>query len=338
MPSLPRLQHLLDRYLHNTITSRELDEFWQLVSRLSDEDMADLGLSEFWDDPSLNKEGDTNWKKVYSRLQGRIGSHDIDYTKIIHPQRSTFRRLAVAASVLVVIAAALLFMFLPSRTKTRQPALISRSAFDLQVIRLPDGTIVTLNHNSKLDYPKAFDGATREVYLYGEGFFDVHHNASKPFLVHTGNLVVRVLGTAFNIKAYDSDEQIAVTVSRGKVQVQKNNTEKILGLLTAGDQLVVDKKAAVATQAKVDVKDILNWKTRDLVFDNKTVDEAAVIIGNYFGVEIKFEEEALRRCRFTASFSGEDDIGQVMNVITLLTGSSWKKDDEIIRINGKGCD
>jgi transmembrane sensor len=70
---------------------------------------------------------------------------------------------------------------------------------------LPDGTTVVLNKKSKLSYPVEFTGSTREVFLTGEAFFDVAHNPSKPFKVHTGVFVTKVLGTAFSIKAYPGD-------------------------------------------------------------------------------------------------------------------------------------
>lgn len=333
-----RLKQLLDKYLKGNITHTELEEFWQLMSSLSENDLVDEEMSKFWSDPSLDKNSQADWEGVYSRLQQRMDDQQIDYARIIQPRRS-IRPWVIAASFLFLLAVSFLLVLNPFEKNKKDAIVSSRSSFDLQVIRLPDGTAVTLNHNSKLDYPNTFNGKTREVYLYGEAFFDVKHDPLKPFIVHTGNVITRVLGTAFNIKAYDNEENIAVTVSRGKVQVQKNNEDKVFGLLVAGDQLTVDKKEDKALQTKVDVSGILQWKTKDLVFDDKTIDEASVIISNYFGVEIHFANESLRKCRFTASFNGsDDDLKQVLDVMTVLTGSTWTKDDkEIIWIGGKGC-
>jgi len=334
-----RLKYLLGKYLQNTINKEELEEFWLLMSKLSDNDLVDMEIANLWNDPSLDKDRDVNWETVYDRLQQRMDDQDIDYAKVITMRSKKWKQFAVAALVIGLLIFSSFFLFRPS-TKEKSIAISSQSSYDLQVIRLPDGTVVTLNHNSKLDYPGVFNNATREVYLYGEAFFDVKHDASKPFIVHTGNFITRVLGTAFNIKDYEGDKDMSVTVSKGKVQVQKNNTEKILGLLVAGDQLILNKKMGSILQQKVNVNEIINWKTKDMAFDNKTVDEASVIISNYFGIEIKFTDKKLRRCRFTANFrGGEDDLKQVMDVITELTNSTWKKDSkDIIWLDGKGCD
>ena len=333
---LLRLKQLLNNYLHNTISPDELDELWQLLEKLPENDLVDLQIAGLWNDPALNRENGVDWERVYSRLQSRMHEPNMDYTRLMRPRKGRWKGLAIAASLLFAIAVSS-YLFTSLRKATPAGIVSTRRNPGLQLLRLSDGTSVTLNQNSRLEYPKTFNGATREVVLYGEAFFDVHHDSSRPFMVHTANLVVRVLGTAFNIKSYDMDEKIAVTVSRGKVQVQRKSNQKILGMLTAGEQLLVDKNAGVALQNKVDVKGVLVWKTI-LDFDNKTVGEAAAIISSYFGVEIKFDNEALRSCRFTADLSeNENDLSQVMNVITLLTGSTWTKNENIIRISGKGC-
>ena len=333
---LLRLKQLLDSYLHDRINPDELDELWQLMEKLPEADQVDLQIAGFWNDPALSRENRVDWERVHSRLQDKMHEPHIDYTRLLRPRKARVKQLAIAASLLFVIAVSS-YLFVTLRKPPAIEVVASKRNSGLQLLRLSDGTTVTLNQHSRLEYPKTFDGATREVVLYGEAFFDVHHDASRPFMVHTANLVVRVLGTAFNIKSYDADEKIAVTVSRGKVQVQSNNTRKVLGLLTAGEQLLIDKKADVALQNKVDVKEVLVWKTI-LDFDNKTVGEAAAIISNYFGVDIQFDNESLRSCRFTADLSeNENDLAQVMNVITLLTGSAWTQEDNTIRISGKGC-
>jgi ferric-dicitrate binding protein FerR (iron transport regulator) len=85
-----------------------------------------------------------------------------------------------------------------------------------QLINLPDGSKVVLNANSKLEYPPGFSNNTREVYLDGEAYFDIAHDPGKPFIVHTGSISTRVLGTAFNINAYRSQQFVEVTVTRVK--------------------------------------------------------------------------------------------------------------------------
>ena len=87
----------------------------------------------------------------------------------------------------------------------------------------PDGSIVTLNRNSKLIFPKHFTKNVREVTITGEAFFDVKPNTSKPFIINAGNVQVKVLGTSFNVCAYPGTETVEVVVESGKVQVTRKN-------------------------------------------------------------------------------------------------------------------
>jgi ferric-dicitrate binding protein FerR (iron transport regulator) len=87
-----------------------------------------------------------------------------------------------------------------------------------------------------------------------------------------------------------------------------------------------------------DTQQILAWKTDDLLFDNTSLDEAAVLLGNHFGVELRFRNEALRHCRFTADLS-EKTLEQALDIICTITRSTWKKEeDQKIWLDGKGCD
>ncbi|WP_163024732.1 FecR family protein, partial [Pseudomonas viridiflava] len=104
-----------------------------------------------------------------------------------------------------------------------------KSGNEHQKVNMPDGSTVILNNNSSISYPKVF-GVKRAVTLTGVGYFDIRHDLKKSFTVHTGNLSTVVLGTAFNIKAYDRDHEISVTVTRGKVSVLDSNAA--LAILT----------------------------------------------------------------------------------------------------------
>lgn len=333
-----RVKYLLSQYFRKAITGEELREFWRLLSGLSEEQLAELGADKLWNDPSLHTENDVNWESVYNRLHQEMDNSTLDYNRIITRKSVKWKRLAWAASLLVLIAAGTFVYFLNTGRKEGLQVATSQHAHQFQVLRLPDGTVVTLNQQSRLEYPADFIDKTREVYLYGEAFFEVQHDPSRPFLVHTGNITTRVLGTSFNIKAYGDENDIAVAVSTGKVQVQKKD-KTVLGLLTAGDQLIIDRKKENAAIARVDVADIGVWKTPDLYFDNMTVEEAVEVIGRHFNVEIKLENELLGKCRFTARFTGKDaSIKQVLDVITILTATGWEREDStIIRIYGKGC-
>jgi ferric-dicitrate binding protein FerR (iron transport regulator) len=190
-----------------------------------------------------------------------------------------------------------------------------------------------------LSYPANFTGKAREVYLTGEAFFDVAHNKERPFMVHTGRFVTKVLGTAFNIRAYDTDPEVRVIVARGKVQVQNEtgSQNSTLGVLLPGEQLIVNKVSATASLAKVNVDDALEWKNDDLKFENITLEKAAQIFSRHYEIQIQFKNKTLLNCRFTGDFSN-DNLVQALDVICALTNATWKKDGSgVVWIEGKGC-
>lgn len=340
-----RLQWLLHKYIQNTATRAELEEFWNLMSELSDNDLIQLDIKNHWNSSAgTDPSAEVDWNRAYHLLKQKIETQQVDYTwRIQAAKRRQYIYLGLAASLLVCVVVLTWRLsgnkMANGQQKTAVAATEKTRQSRHQTINLPDGTRVTLNENSKLDYPASFYQSTRDVYLTGEAFFDVKHDAKKPFLVHTGKFVTRVLGTAFNIRAYPGDAAMAVTVARGKVQVQSDSTKKTLGVLSAGDQLVIDKTSAQTLYTRANIEKELEWKANDMVFDNATVDEAAIALSNRFGVTFHFQNELLRHCRFTADFSN-DSLKQSLDVICTLINAEWKqgRDAGTILIDGIGCE
>ncbi len=331
-----RLKYLFKKYLDNTCSKQDLEEFWQLMSELSENDFVLQELQEQWQkEENTHPTGNEELDRVFERVQQKISKYETGYTTKVRRIGNSRMYMAIAASLLLCIALGWWYFSNTPAEKTMPPTLAKENP--LRVITLPDGTTVTLNHDSHLDYPAAFGDSSREVSLTGEAYFDVAHNPAKPFLVHTGAFVTRVLGTAFNIRAYTKDSLVAITVERGKVQVQRQDNKKSLSILQAGDQLIIDKQAGTPHLAKADVKLVTQWKDNDLLFDNIRFEEAAVILGRHFNITLQFRNDALRNCRFTVDFTGKS-LEEILYVIGQLTRSTWtNENNEVIWLEGEGC-
>ncbi|MDH7461158.1 FecR domain-containing protein [Chitinophagaceae bacterium 26-R-25] len=329
-----RLKFLLQKYLAGNCTQQELDEFWLLMSELSENDSVETELADLWNtEAEPDAASNVDWNKLSAKLQHRIDEHKIDYLSVASNDKKRKRLWILTAAASAIICIIFSWWFTGKNSSQLANTKPQHKAPVLQIVNLPDGTVVTLNNGSKLDYAVAFNGKSRDVYLVGEAYFDVAHDAKKPFYVHTGNYSVKVLGTAFNVKAYPGDKAISVTVEKGKVQVEKSNSSKPLGVLSAGDQLIVNEQSVQTKVEKVDVHQVLEWKDDLLVFDDISFEEASVIIGNYFGVELKFKDEALRNSRFTGDFR-RSSLDDVLDIICPLTKSKWyKENDKIIWID-----
>lgn len=260
------------------------------------------------------------------------GSDSTSKSKIVFINRR-FLKPAVAAAIFIGVALGLFFYYHSATETTNnrdvvQASLSSKSKLtgenasvvhtkENRVIFLPDGSEVILSPGSKLNYPSSFDGmGTREVFLDGQAFFDIKHNTSRRFIVHTGNLETIVLGTAFNIKAIHEEKEITVTVTRGKVKV--TDQHKVLGTITPNQQITYDKEKITSVMKVVDDHDYLDWKNEDLFIDNLTLSEAAKILEDKFKIKIIINDSSIREQRFTATFPKDEQLDQALKSISIF--------------------
>ncbi|NQU88299.1 MAG: FecR family protein, partial [Mariniphaga sp.] len=187
-------------------------------------------------------------------------------------------------------------------------------------IILPDGTIVTLNSDTKLFYPKQFEGNSREVKISGEAFFNVTPNPDKPFIINAGNTQIKVLGTSFNVYAYPGSQTVEVIVETGKVQVLNptqtiQNTENEV-FLDPGDKATFFKKEKVLTKNKNDDPNYNAWKTYNLVFEESKLSYVFQVLEKTYHVEIQTDDPEIENLMLVAEFNNKP-INFVLDVIRL---------------------
>ena len=151
-------------------------------------------------------------------------------------------------------------------------------------IVLADGTHIWLNSGSSLTFPSSFTGAERQVQLTGEAYFEVAHNG-KPFKVITSTQTVQVLGTHFNIEAYQDEQSVKTTLLQGSVRVLRKN-EKIL---LAPGQMSVNKETEVLQVREADLAEVMAWKDGLFVFDNESVADVMRKVARWYDVEVRYE-------------------------------------------------
>jgi len=153
-------------------------------------------------------------------------------------------------------------------------------------IKLPDGTLVWLNSASSLKFPTTFTGVKREVELSGEGYFEVAKNKARPFEVRVGSAKVSVLGTHFNINAYNDEASINTTLLEGSVKFTAGSKEK---LLHPGQQSVFNTSSQNLIVQAVDVQRIIAWKDGFFEFDN--IDLATIMrqLSRWYDVDISYQ-------------------------------------------------
>ena len=330
-----RLIFLFQRYVDGYCTEAERLEFLHCVSNTSHHQHIQALMDELW--TKLPEE-----KKLSAHQAQRILDTIIGNAEEIQPAKKQIylqRWVKVAASLLL-IAVCTGIVYLKTGFQSPAPFALDQKKSvtpTYKSITLPDGSTVRLNYSSQLDYPETFDGlATREVYLKGEGFFDITHHASKPFIVHTGQLKTIVLGTAFNIKAYAGEKSITVTVARGKVQV--SNGKKTLDIITRDQQLTFHKTNKESERKQIDATKATAWQAGNIYFDDITLEGAVQQLEERFHVKIAWSKEKLKDCRFTASFAMGESLEEIIHVLCEFNKTRYKKDERgNFIIEGEGC-
>ena len=197
---------------------------------------------------------------------------------------------------------------------------------------LPDGTKISLNKNSSITYPATFEGETREINLQGEGFFEVHHDAAHPFIIHTQGTNVRVLGTSFRVSAYTA--QVQVVVKTGKVRFSKNNTEVILQKGQKGEFLT-NSETIIKSEVEVE-KPLTETKKLSFEFEKTSLAEVVEKLNQTFGKNIIFSNNKIKNCKLTASFQ-EEELENIIHVIAETFNLKVDNQKDSIVLSGEGC-
>jgi ferric-dicitrate binding protein FerR (iron transport regulator) len=319
-----RLDELIDKYASGEITTEEWQELMEWYRS------AEVGAIEWPSDKP--DERDQLQQRMLLRLQNQIQ----------FVPRKVFRLRAwhVAASLIIVVSSywiARQYLGLtrgPSFVTTKNPS------GKIQAILLPDGSKVWLNAASSIRYSPAFDkgGADRrEVWLEGEGFFDVVANPAHSFVVHSGSLTTTVLGTSFDVKSYPDESEAAVTVIHGKVGVRDSVRE--LDVLTTASQLRVDTRNGRSTRSMIDTNQVMGWREGKLQFPGQTMEEIAASLGRWYDVRFVFANPAINRCRYYLNFENTISLQQMLEALKVATDLDFREDDtnHTVTISGTGC-
>lgn len=212
-----------------------------------------------------------------------------------------------------------------------------------QVAVLPDGSKVTLAPKSELRFPTSFDGSLREVYLEGEAFFNVSRDTEHPFLVHTSQVVTKVLGTSFTVKAFREEKNITVAVRTGKVSVYTHRDAKkadaAMGIiLTPNQKVVFNKEENTVARMIVDSpqKIIPEEEVKRMRLEDATASEILAAIEKVYGVDIVYDEQVFASCILTTSIS-DGDLYNRLEAICRAIDANYRVEENTIVVTGPGC-
>ncbi len=240
-----------------------------------------------------------------------------------------FRRIAIAASVIILVGIASFFGYRTFMSKT----LTIASSQETVQLDLKDGTMITLNRSSEIQYPRKFGKYNRTVTLKGEGFFNVEPDPDKPFIIETKDLTVTVLGTTFYVKAFPG-EFPEVFVETGKVRCYYKPTGDEI-ILEAGETVKFGTVETVKGKATTSDLNTYAWKTFSLKFENERLGQIITLVNKAYGSKLETVPE-IQDCRLTVNFNNLS-INGVMNVLQTILDIRFEKNKDKILIKGDGC-
>jgi transmembrane sensor len=322
-------ENLIVRYLSNEASS---EEQLQLFEWISQDNLHQKLFNEYCDlwSKSYKPSFKFDLQQGLHRLHARLEEEEFA------PKKKPFAGwLKIAASVSILFVASLAVYFLGKYTESASVidyAERINAAGEKTTIQLSDGSIVLLNTNSTLRFPKTFKGMKREVFLEGEAFFEVEKDSLHPFIVHTNTVSTQVLGTTFNVNS--TTISVAVSVATGKVRVIEGNTTELLLPQQKITYLFVEKNW---NREETNLEQELAWKNNTLIIEEKNLAEAAAILENWYGAKISFANAALKNCRITGKYKNES-LENVLRAISYSSEIQFELNNKEVTLFGKGCE
>jgi transmembrane sensor len=324
---------LLDKYASGKCTPEELkliDQWFDNIPSATSAERADTGTRDrLWNMIRPSAEGkDLRW--IY-RIAATITFVGLVLSGYLYLKSTPFQETSVAAADKTVVL-------------TDGSRHVSNNEKSSQKVTLSDGSTVMLQPGSAITYPEKFEGPDRSVHLSGEGFFDVKRDEARPFIVYSNEIITKVLGTSFTIKAYDSESEIIVAVKTGKVSVspnpvkQKRNSSMRDVILTPNQQIVYNREAEVVLRQIVP-QPVIVAKKDDffrMEFDGQPVSQIFDLLEANYGIDIQYDAEKLDGCVLTTSME-EEGFYERINVICKAINAEYTTTDAVIVIKSEGC-
>jgi transmembrane sensor len=329
---------LIQRYVTGNASPDERRKVQQWIDQDSDHEQLVHDLKGIWN-LSEGEDFEVDIQHAWEKFKNQ--NHN-KFPKAIRPvgyvprkkSRKGIYILRAAAVILVAFLAGLFIQYNSGLINTEQ-ASIFNTLQELETdkgekarITFSDGTRVTLNSASTVQFPQEFRGSTREVYLEGEAYFEVAYNSEYPFIVHSQEAEIEVLGTEFNVRGWNEDSGVDIVVSGGSVSVRSAKTQsggysKVI--LNEGFKTRVEKGQNPVLPQEVDIRNHLLWTSGGMHFHNEPLEQVARSLERRFNVEIAITDVQHREIPYTGTFQYAE-LDEVLSVIAASLSIEYVRD------------
>jgi len=329
-------EELLIRFIIGESNEHESDLVQEWID-LSDENKIQFErLQKVWsvtENPLKVTPAEVNIEAAWKSLKNRMDNYAEIEARHQPKQRSlSFYILRVAAVFIVGI-----LIFSIYRYQSNQLNQVQLTSTDSTVPNnpLPDGTIISLNQNTLIEYQKDFSKDERRVKLSGEAFFKVEPDTTRPFVIEAQEAIITVLGTSFNVKALDDDVAVEVLVEEGLVELANADKTQVAQLRIGEKGIYLKESDEVKKETDIDVES-LYWLNKTLLFRDTKLAVVFETLEKLYNVKIEVEDELILNCQLTAKFSNET-IDNIIDYISIIFELNSEKNANNILIKGDGC-
>lgn len=261
---------------------------------------------------------DREWERLFSSIEKKTISK-------MKTRRLFLQYMKYAAAVVLGIGVSLSTLYLTNQENlsTVGNYKLVTSKGEKSYLQLPDGTRVWLNSCTTLEYAENYGHSNRSIYLDGEAYFEVAKNKDLPFVVKANGIDVKAIGTAFNVSAYMEDSQLTTTLFNGKVAVQPTLTKQEV-LLEPNQVAVYDKSRNKIEVVPYDKKLFAQWRGGFLSFKMMYLQDITKLLERNYNVVFRYENQGIKKLRFSGSFRNNEDLSEILNVIKTNTGIRYQ--------------
>ncbi|MDN5213367.1 FecR domain-containing protein [Fulvivirgaceae bacterium BMA12] len=328
---------IIGKQLKQEATAEEVQQLEQWLSASKSNQTIFDESKKIWEASGVFKfdmqtDADEEWESFKAIRDAKPAGKEVP---TIHKTMTNWNRIIypVAATVLLLIAATVFYLRQPAEGK-----MVTKATTDQRIeFKLPDGSNIWLNKNSKISYNESEFLSNRRINLSGEAFFEVAENPESPFTIVAGASLTRVVGTAFNLNASNPQRRIELVVVAGKVTFGKLDgtgepvvlTKGLKGIYNPADQSVTSEQNTSAN--------FLSWQNATLQFDNLTMASVIEDCEKYFDVKVQIQNPKILNCKYTGNFTNPS-VEVFFTVIASTLNITYKIQDGVVTLDGEGCE
>lgn len=308
-------EQLVTRYLNGQLEDHECDQLFRLLQDQKN-------LSRFYTlKNSWNPETDARSLKNWDRLARRINFNSLEKLKSKSYRIGRTWLFKAAAVLIIGLLGTTVLFYNKSRNAGQGITVVETPRGEKSKVYLPDGTEIWLNASSRLSY-NSFSAKSRQISLTGEAYFKVKRDEKSPFIVKTSRCDIQVLGTEFNVMAYEQLKREEITLFKGKINVK---TEKKSAILDIGEKLLVSGNSFIRKEVNLD--QTRGWVESKFNFNKVTLEELILRLENWYDVDIDCKNIDEQHTLFTGTFKNEETIWEVLEAIKVYLPVTYKKTD-----------